>query len=85
VPLTLAAHQLRTSLGGFQRSRLVECLAADDVAATQKLLQIGAISLKQAAGVGFEPTVPREGHSGFQDRPVRPLRHPAVATAYPRV
>jgi site-specific recombinase XerD len=34
-----------------------------------------------AAGVGFEPTVPREGHSGFQDRPVRPLRHPAVVTA----
>jgi site-specific DNA recombinase len=30
-----------------------------------------------AAGVGFEPTAPREGRSGFQDRPVRPLRHPA--------
>src|SRR5688500_17743766 len=26
-----------------------------------------------AAGVGFEPTAPGEGRSGFQDRPVRPL------------
>jgi hypothetical protein len=30
-----------------------------------------------AAGVGFEPTAPGEGRSGFHDRPVRPLRHPA--------
>jgi hypothetical protein len=30
-----------------------------------------------AAGVGFEPTARREPGSGFQDRPVRPLRHPA--------
>ncbi len=28
-----------------------------------------------AERVGFEPTVPREGHNGFRDRPVQPLRH----------
>jgi hypothetical protein len=37
----------------------------------------------KAAGVGFEPTVPREGHSSFQDCPVRPLRHPAVRDSVP--
>jgi hypothetical protein len=31
-----------------------------------------------AAGVGFEPTGDLSAASGFQDRPVRPLRHPAV-------
>ncbi len=30
-----------------------------------------------AEGVGFEPTVPIARDSGFQDRPVRPLRHPS--------
>ena len=33
--------------------------------------------LDQAAGVGFEPTGRLAATSGFQDRPVRPLRHPA--------
>ena len=32
----------------------------------------------QAAGVGFEPTGALSGASGFQDRPIRPLWHPAV-------
>jgi hypothetical protein len=27
---------------------------------------LAALAAVQAAGVGFEPTVPREGHSGFQ-------------------
>jgi hypothetical protein len=31
----------------------------------------------QAAGVGFEPTGDLSAACGFQDRPVRPLRHPA--------
>jgi hypothetical protein len=30
--------------------------------------------------VGFEPTGDLSAASGFQDRPVRPLRHPAVVT-----
>jgi hypothetical protein len=34
----------------------------------------GAVS---AAGVGFEPTSRLATANGFQDRPVRPLRHPA--------
>ena len=29
------------------------------------------------AGVGFEPTSDLAAANGFQDRPVRPLRHPA--------
>ena len=33
--------------------------------------------LAQAAGVGFEPTGAFLGASGFQDRPIRPLWHPA--------
>src|SRR5439155_20600536 len=37
---------------------------------------------RQAAGVGFEPTDRLATVSGFQDRPVRPLRHPAVCTPY---
>jgi site-specific DNA recombinase len=32
-----------------------------------------------AEGVGFEPTVPREEHNGFRDRPIRPLSHPSGA------
>ncbi len=31
----------------------------------------------QAAGVGFEPTGRLSAPSGFQDRPIRPLWHPA--------
>src|SRR5207302_1205330 len=31
----------------------------------------------RAAGVGFEPTSDLSAANGFQDRPVRPLRHPA--------
>jgi hypothetical protein len=31
----------------------------------------------QAAGVGFEPTARFWPGSGFQDRPIRPLWHPA--------
>ena len=34
-----------------------------------------------AAGVGFEPTERLTTLNGFQDRPVRPLRHPAVSRA----
>ena len=34
----------------------------------------------RAAGVGFEPTDRLATVNGFQDRPVRPLRHPAVCT-----
>src|SRR5262245_43295677 len=34
--------------------------------------------VNEAAGVGFEPTGDLSAASGFQDRPVRPLRHPAV-------
>jgi hypothetical protein len=30
------------------------------------------------AGVGFEPTGALSGASGFQDRPIRPLWHPAL-------
>ena len=30
-----------------------------------------------AAGVGFEPTGDLSAASGFQDRPIRPLWHPA--------
>ena len=37
-----------------------------------------------AAGVGFEPTGDLSAASGFQDRPVRPLRHPAVRPLSPR-
>ncbi len=35
-----------------------------------------------AEGVGFEPTVPI-GHSGFRDRPIRPLSHPSEDTSRP--
>ena len=38
----------------------------------------------RAAGVGFEPTNDREAVNGFQDRPVRPLRHPAEPAFYER-
>jgi hypothetical protein len=40
----------------------------------------GAFPCKEAfptAGVGFEPTSDLAAANGFQDRPVRPLRHPA--------
>lgn len=30
-----------------------------------------------AEGVGFEPTRPRKGPNGFQDRRIRPLCHPS--------
>src|SRR5437016_13955633 len=36
------------------------------------------VRLDLAAGVGFEPTGDLSAASGFQDRPVRPLRHPAA-------
>jgi hypothetical protein len=36
----------------------------------------------RAAGVGFEPTARFQPSSGFQDRPVRPLRHPAEPPCY---
>jgi hypothetical protein len=36
----------------------------------------------QAEGVGFEPTVTTKGHSGFRDRPDRPLRHPSGGSNY---
>src|SRR5688500_11286901 len=37
----------------------------------------GAWLSHKAAGVGFEPTGRLAAANGFQDRPVRPLRHPA--------
>src|SRR5205823_10077316 len=43
-----------------------------------------AVNAFGAEGLGFEPRV--LAHNGFQDRPVRPLRHPSVveATGVPR-
>jgi hypothetical protein len=38
------------------------------------------ISVLSAEGEGFEPSVDREAHNGFRDRPVQPLRHPSEAT-----
>src|SRR5436190_20890194 len=38
----------------------------------------GDVFSGSAAGVGFEPTDELAPVSGFQDRPGRPLRHPAV-------
>jgi hypothetical protein len=38
--------------------------------------------VRRAAGVGFEPTGRLAAANGFQDRPVRPLRHPACGTGY---
>ena len=35
------------------------------------------VRIDQAAGEGFEPPEPLSRPCGFQDRPVRPLRHPA--------
>ena len=37
-----------------------------------------------AAGVGFEPTEPFHGLGGFQDRPFRPLGHPAQRASLAR-
>jgi hypothetical protein len=37
-----------------------------------------------AAGVGFEPTGDLSAAYGFQDRPVRPLRHPAEGLSVAR-
>src|SRR5919198_6537047 len=36
------------------------------------------VARKPTAGVGFEPTGALSGASGFQDRPIRPLWHPAL-------
>src|SRR3954447_17888536 len=47
-------------------------------AATQSRSTAGSAWL--TAGVGFEPTGDLSAASGFQDRPVRPLRHPAAPT-----
>ena len=38
---------------------------------------LSGFRLNQAAGVGFEPTGDLSAASGFQDRPIRPLWHPA--------
>jgi hypothetical protein len=56
-------------------------VAASPAPATESLATAELSAAKGrilAAGVGFEPTAPGEGRNGFQDRPVRPLRHPAV-------
>jgi hypothetical protein len=37
------------------------------------------VSPALTAGVGFEPTSDLAAANGFQDRPVRPLRHPACS------
>ena len=42
-----------------------------------------ALSLLIAEGVGFEPTVTRQRHSGFQDRRHRPLGEPSWCRVQP--
>jgi hypothetical protein len=46
-------------------------------------LAVRVVKRKKAAGVGFEPTARFQPSSGFQDRPVRPLRHPAFEQRTP--
>jgi uncharacterized protein YndB with AHSA1/START domain len=43
----------------------------------ERIWPAARIPLVQAAGVGFEPTEPVSRPGGFQDRPFRPLGHPA--------
>ena len=50
---------------------------SDRRAAPANVSEHAAFWLNQAAGVGFEPTGDLSAASGFQDRPIRPLWHPA--------
>jgi hypothetical protein len=90
IPLSPASGVQTSATGRF--SRLASCAtgeaagAAEVTAATQRVGRCGGThptlplprTRNPAAGVGFEPTGDLSAASGFQDRPVRPLRHPAV-------
>ena len=69
--------------GDFERI-LAGAVSSGTVRAVRNLLvkspnppSEAGLGSNQAAGVGFEPTRHLSAPNGFQDRPFRPLRHPA--------
>jgi hypothetical protein len=63
--------------GGFERTWAENESGAERPRSRHETPATRRFWLNQAAGVGFEPTGDLSAASGFQDRPVRPLRHPA--------